>query len=167
MLRALGRCPQDGCGRGRAPSADQRLVDFDRTTVPAGGSATLTVVINPEDLALATADGSKKVYSGTGILVFSRGNGVECDRCRRAVNETDRRNRPSKCLLFWPDHDKLILVLRFCLFFGGRGDVNVSSYSDHCRSQQPQNSDPNAVRCVFCYRSVVVHSDSDLPIQYF
>ena len=57
------------------PVPIKRLVDFERTTVVAGSGATLQFTIPKQSLAITTADGSKKLYSGEHELVFSRGNG--------------------------------------------------------------------------------------------
>lgn len=57
------------------PVPIKRLVDFERTAIAAGGSATVQFTIPKQSLAITTADGSKKLYSGEHELVFSRGNG--------------------------------------------------------------------------------------------
>ena len=43
----------------------------------AGGEADVKFSIPKEALSLTTADGSKKLYSGSHELVFSRGNGED------------------------------------------------------------------------------------------
>ena len=53
------------------------LVDFERVSIAAGGSATVRFEVPKQALALTTSDGSKKLYSGIHELVFSRGNGVD------------------------------------------------------------------------------------------
>ena len=59
------------------PVPIRRLVDFERSTIAAGASVTVAFKIPKQSLALTTADGSKKLYSGEHELVFSRGNGNE------------------------------------------------------------------------------------------
>ena len=60
---------------GSHPVPIKRLVGFARATLQAGTSTTLAFDITTEMLMLVTADGSRKGYSGTHDLVFSRGNG--------------------------------------------------------------------------------------------
>ena len=55
----------------------KRLVDFERSTIAAGASATVAFKIPKQSLSLTTADGTKKIYSGEHELVFSTGNGDE------------------------------------------------------------------------------------------
>jgi beta-glucosidase len=57
------------------PLPIKRLVDFQRVSLAAGASATLTFSITAEMLRLTTADGSRRSYAGMHNLVFSRGNG--------------------------------------------------------------------------------------------
>ena len=59
------------------PLPTKRLVDFQRVSVAAGGSATVAFTIPKQALALTTADGSKKQYPGAHQLIFSRGNGAD------------------------------------------------------------------------------------------
>lgn len=59
------------------PVPIKRLVDFERSTIAAAGSATVAFKIPKETLELTTADGSKKLYSGEHELVFSTGNNNE------------------------------------------------------------------------------------------
>ena len=59
------------------PVPIKRLVDFERVTVAAGAEADVKFSIPKEALSLTTADGSKKLYSGSHELVFSRGNGED------------------------------------------------------------------------------------------
>lgn len=71
---ALSQAVRSAVGNSH-PVPIKRLVDFERTTLAAGGSATLQFTIPKQSLAITTADGSKKLYSGEHELVFSRGNG--------------------------------------------------------------------------------------------
>jgi hypothetical protein len=59
------------------PLPAKRLVDFERTTVGVGGSAQVSFEIEAAALALTTADGSRRLYTGTHDLIFSRGNGAD------------------------------------------------------------------------------------------
>lgn len=60
------------------PVPIKRLVDFDRVgPIAVGGSATLKFTIPKLALSLTTADGSKKLYSGSHELLFSRGNTID------------------------------------------------------------------------------------------
>jgi beta-D-xylosidase 4 len=59
------------------PVPIRRLVDFQRASLQAGASTTLTFTITADSLRLVTADGSLRSYTGDHELVFSRGNGRE------------------------------------------------------------------------------------------
>ena len=59
------------------PVPRKRLVDFERVSVAAGGTATVRFIIPKAALVLTTADGSTKLYSGEHELIFSRGNGAD------------------------------------------------------------------------------------------
>ena len=71
---ALSQAVRSAVGKSH-PVPIKRLVDFERTTIAAGGSTTVQITIPKQSLSLTTADGSKKLYSGEHELVFSRGNG--------------------------------------------------------------------------------------------
>jgi hypothetical protein len=56
------------------PVPIKQLVDFYRfNAIPAGGSQTLAISMEPEVLSLTTHDGSRKVYPGEHELHFSTG----------------------------------------------------------------------------------------------
>ena len=59
------------------PVPAKRLVDFERVSIVAGGSATVHFEIKKTQLALTAADGGQKLYAGVHELLFSRGNGED------------------------------------------------------------------------------------------
>ena len=61
----------------RHPVPIKRLVDFERVSLAAGASTTVEFFFSVESLAITTADGTKKLYSGVHELSFSRGNGAD------------------------------------------------------------------------------------------
>ena len=61
----------------RHPVPIKRLVDFERVSLAAGASTTVEFFFSVGNLAITTADGTKKLYSGVHELSFSRGNGAD------------------------------------------------------------------------------------------
>lgn len=60
------------------PVPIKQLVDFERVTVPAGGtSERIQFVLSTDALRLTNNDGDRVVYSGTHTFLFSRGNGKD------------------------------------------------------------------------------------------
>ena len=59
----------------RSPPKSPKSAEAETCSSAAGGEADVKFSIPKEALSLTTADGSKKLYSGSHELVFSRGNG--------------------------------------------------------------------------------------------
>ena len=59
---------------GPAPGADQAAGGLDRVTLAAGASTIVKFSFSAADLALTTADDSRKSYGGVHNIIFSRGN---------------------------------------------------------------------------------------------
>lgn len=53
------------------------LVNFDRVSVPAGGSAAVSFMLTQDDLSLIDENGKPRLYKGQHTIILSRGHGAE------------------------------------------------------------------------------------------
>merc|ERR1712083_1051703 len=85
------------------PIEKRKLFAFQRVTLAAGTSTTLTFNLKPSDLAMVDAEGHTSLHQGQFDVVFSRGHGVELSTMAAVEPEESSAQRLKTFRKWWSD----------------------------------------------------------------